>query len=202
MRLAMGMCALACLAGCAGTSFRPVSAKGDAKDTGIRYYESAPFLLVYSNGRGGITSEIKFLPDVTNKRSVDPFAVLAQNDTTLTFADGTLTQSKTVVDETGVPKAIVTALEKVASAAIAAANAPGDEPTEADFPLPRLYKIVITAEQVSLEGGKVIGADGKELHSIRAVISAQASLDAAAKAPDITETKPDAKPPATQETGK
>jgi hypothetical protein len=157
---------------CAGTTFRRIASESDDLTAdGIRYYESAPFLLVYTDGKGGLRSEIKFLPDTTTKRSVDPFAVLAQNESTLTFTNGVLSQSKTVIDETPVPKAIISALEKVAAAAIAAANAPGDPPTQTDLPLPRLYRILITKDAVTLEGGKVFSSEGVEIDTIRATIS-------------------------------
>lgn len=163
--------AIALLAACAGTVVKPVSTPAqDAATNGIRYYEAAPFLLVYSDGKGNVISQIKFLPDVTTKRSIDPFAFLAQNETTLTFTNGVLSQSKTVVDETVVPKAIVSALEKIAVAAMAAADAPLGF-NQVDVPLPRLYKIVITATDVVLEGGSAFSADGTKLDSIRAAIT-------------------------------
>lgn len=163
----------ALLAGCAGTTVRPVGDTAtEERAKGIRYYESAPFLLVYTDGKGGVVSQVIFLPDVTTKRSIDPFAVLAQNETTLTFTDGVLTQSKSVVDETVVPKAVVSALEKAATAAIgmAAADAP-DGFKEADLPLPRLYKIVISGDDISLEGSGAFTTDGRPLDTIHATIT-------------------------------
>lgn len=159
-------------AGCAGTVVRPISAAEDATADGIRYYESAPFLLVSTDGRGGIESRILYLPDVTAIRSVDPYATLAKNGTTLTFTNGVLSQSKTVIDETVVPSTIVTALETAAKAALAAANAPDQAGREVDLPLPQLYRIVIEANgAVSLRGGNAFAADGTPLQSLRATIS-------------------------------
>ncbi len=172
MRIAI-LLAAGLLAGCAGTTVLPASTKDqEASAKGIRYYESAPFLLVYSDGKGGVVSELKFLPDVTTKRSIEPFAYLAQNETTLTFTDGVLSQSKTVVDETVVPKSIVSALEKVATAAMGAAAADAPEGfQEADIPLPRLYKIVISGNDISLEGGDAFTTDGKPIATIHATIT-------------------------------
>ena len=167
----IGIVASLCLVNCAGTTVRPITADADSSADGIRYYEAAPFLLVYTDGKGGLVSELKFLPDTTSKRSVDPFAVLAQNSSTLTFTNGVLSQSKTVVDETTVPKAIVTALEKAAAAAMGAANAPGQPLIQTTLPLPRLYRIVITKIGVSLVGGKVFSADNIEINTIGATIN-------------------------------
>jgi hypothetical protein len=164
---------IALFAGCAGTTVKPAGTPDqDRTANGIRYYEAAPFLLVYTDGKGGAVSQLKFLPDVTTKRSIDPFAVLAQNETTLTFTNGVLSQSKTVVDETVVPKSIISALEKVATAAMsaAAADAPGGF-RQADLPLPRLYKIVISGNDISLEGGESYTVGGRKLATIRAVIT-------------------------------
>lgn len=170
MRIIAPIAIILFISGCAGTTYRPIA--DDNQDGGIRYYEQAPYLLISTNGKGGVTGQIKFIADVTAKRSINPFAILSQNESTLTFDNGVLTQGKSTVDETTVPRAIVTALEKVASAAMAAANAPGDEPQQIDIPLPRLYRIVITSTTVSLEGGKIVGADGEtELQTIRATIS-------------------------------
>lgn len=181
------------LAGCAGTTVRPAGTTAlDDKVNGIRYYESAPFLLVYTDGKGGVISELKFLPDVTTKRSVDPFAVLAQNETTLTFTNGVLSQSKTVVDETTVPKAVVSALEKVATAAMSAADAP-EGFRQADLPLPRLYKIVISGDDISLEGGEAFTTNGKSLATINATITSSSATPQTGGGDAKTETKDEKK---------
>lgn len=114
----------------------------DEDATGLRYYEGAHFLIVYSDGKGGLKSEVKFLPDLTKKRSIDPYAYFAKNETTLVFTNGILTQSKSVVDETILPKAAITALEKVATASISAFNLADGKPATY-LPLPKIYKIVI-----------------------------------------------------------
>jgi hypothetical protein len=48
------------VSGCAGYSAIPVNNnEQDAKSDGVRYYEVAPFLLVYSDGKGNLTSKIE-----------------------------------------------------------------------------------------------------------------------------------------------
>jgi hypothetical protein len=157
-------------AGCAGTNVSRISNPdygvggkySDDQADGIRYYESAPFLLVYSDGKGGVVSKLLFLPDLTRKRVIDPYATLSSNNSTLTFTNGVLTQGKTVVDETVFPKAVVGALEKVASAIVMGAfNAPGAPPT-AQLPPPQLFKIVLLPHgQARLLGGQTVDKDGK-----------------------------------------
>lgn len=140
----------ALLSSCAGTIVGRISNPAyqvdgrfsDTKAQGIRYYESAPFLLVYSDGKGGLVSKLLFLPDLTQKRTVDPYALLASNNTTLTFTTGVLTQGKTVVDETIVPKAVVGALEKAAGVALKAFNVAGGG-ASGNLPPPLLFKIIL-----------------------------------------------------------
>lgn len=169
---------IALLSGCAGTKVGQianpaykVSGKfSDAEAQGIRYYESAPFLLVYSDGKGGIVSKLLFLPDLTQKRTVDPYALLASNNTTLTFTNGVLTQGKTVVDETVVPKAVAGALEKAAGAALNAFNVAGGG-TSGKLPPPLLFKIIMKGGSARLAGGASVGSDGK-LRAIDVTVSA------------------------------
>src|SRR5687767_5295823 len=75
------------LVGCAGTTVRDVSDQtpdtteneADQDARGIRYYERAPFILVHSDGKGGLVSELLFIEDTTRKRAIRPYAVLSQN---------------------------------------------------------------------------------------------------------------------------
>lgn len=161
--------AIVLISGCAGTDVARVSdvtyhtagKYTDEQADGIRYYDTAPFLLVYSDGNGGLTSQLLFLPDLTQKRVIKPYAVLASNTSTLTFVNGVLTQGKAEVDETLVPKALVGALEKAATAALAGTlNAAGRTPT-AQLPPPQLFKIVIKGETAQLIGGPGVDMNGK-----------------------------------------
>lgn len=158
------------ITGCAGTNVSRISSPQygvggkytDDQADGIRYYESAPFLLVYSDGKGGVVSKLLFLPDLTRKRVIDPYAVLSSNNSTLTFTNGVLTQGKTVVDETVVPKAVVGALEKAATALLSGAfNAPGAPPS-AQLPPPQLFKVVLLPNGgAKLVGGQTVDKDGR-----------------------------------------
>jgi len=143
--------------GCAGLDVAPVS--DDKTDLGYRYYAQAPFLFVRSDGKGGLTSEIIFLPDTTQEMSAQPYAYLATNNTTLSFDKGTLTEANVVGDETVVPVALADALGKAASAAIAA-NAPAI--LTATAPVPYLFKIKVDGSKVELNGGPAFGTDGKQ----------------------------------------
>ena len=114
----------AMLAGCAGVSYTTITGPvEDAKARGFRYYDTSPYILVTTDNAGGLSSQIKYMPDTTKKRSARPYAFLAKNDTTLTFggegdAGLTLTQGTTNSDSTEVPNAVLTALADVAKQAI------------------------------------------------------------------------------------
>ncbi len=136
------------LAGCAGVSVVTVKESDaqnqcikaslrsicDEKATGFRYYEPAPFLFVHSDGAGGIAAEVVWLPDTTKKMSISPYAYLASNKTTLTFANGMLTEASTAVDETIIPNAVLSAIVTAGVKAIA-----GSEGSQ--VPVPYLFKI-------------------------------------------------------------
>ncbi|MEQ1515122.1 MAG: hypothetical protein ABL931_01380 [Usitatibacteraceae bacterium] len=159
------------LSSCAGVDFRSIpyttADTADKEANGFRYYDTSPFLLVYTDGKGGLTSSVLYLPDTTKLRTVHPFAYGAKNDTTLTFDNGRLAQSKSVVDETVIPKAVLSALEKVGTAMAKAANAKEAKP-EALIPTPYLFRIIYDGNKWELRGGFALGADGTEA-SIRYV---------------------------------
>ena len=119
----------------------------DAK--GFRYFEEAPFLFVHSDGKGGISTEIVWLPDTTRKMSIKPYAFLATNKVSLSFTNGMLTESSTTVDETVIPEAVLSA--------IATAVGKGLETTSAgaQLPLPYLFKITFdpNSGEATLLGG-------------------------------------------------
>lgn len=146
---------------------KPLSTVSDGVDDttvdGIRYYESSPYLLVYSDGKGGLVSKLIHLPDLTKKRVIQPFAYLAANNSTLTFTNGMLTQSKVVADETVVPKAVIGVLEQTALAALGGFNVAGapTPPSTPNHPPPYLFKVELSNGQAKLVGGPGIDADGK-----------------------------------------
>jgi len=143
------------LNGCAGITVEPITSPATEKSaTGFRYYENANFLFVHTNGKGGLTSEIITLPDTTREMSAHPYAVLASNNTTLSFTNGVLTEANAQVDTTAVVSASMDALAKFLSAAVAF-----DEIKAA--PPPYLYKIYISSDGVvTLTGGPPLNSDG------------------------------------------
>jgi len=160
------------LSACAGTTVSRIAHPGvpqtadqpadmnDDDASGIRYYESAPFLLVYSDGKGGLVSQLVYLPDLTQKRVINPYAYLAANNSTLTFDKGVLTQGKVIADETVVPKALIGVLQQSAAASIGRSfNAAGGAPSP-QLPPPQLFRIVLEKGQARLVGGPGLDSKG------------------------------------------
>jgi hypothetical protein len=101
---------LAC--GCATvTHERITSHTADERARGIRYYGTSPYLIAYSDGKGGMVTQVTFLPDPAKKMSAAPKAALADVGATMTFDRGVLTQSTENGDATAVPTAILKAVE-------------------------------------------------------------------------------------------
>lgn len=147
------------LSGCAGYT---VKNDQDALQ-GIRYYEPAPFLLVYSDGKGNLTSQIIMMPDLTQKRVIDLYAYAAKNKGTLDFENGVLTKSEMTIDSAAVPEALIGTIQTLGVAAIGAAfNAP-ESGTTRSIPAPYLFKIVVGVKDTTLVGGQGVGLDGKPL---------------------------------------
>lgn len=150
--------AAAIAAGCAGITAKPVPDADADTTSGFRYYDTSPFLLMYTDGKGGLTSKLMYLPDTTKLRSIAPYNVLANNTTTLKFDHGRLLGAKAVVDEAAIPSAIVASLEKIAVAAlkVAALNASPEQ----GIPAPYLFRIVKTSTGWDLKGGQPLDANG------------------------------------------
>jgi hypothetical protein len=139
------------VSGCAGITPEKVTKNNDSDLSGFRYYETSPFLFIHSDGKGGVTSDIIYLPDETKKRSIHPYAYLASNDVTLKFTNGALNEASTNVDETVVPNAVLTALTTVASKLFIASPPKG---SDGKVPAPYLYKITMGKDgQITLRGG-------------------------------------------------
>lgn len=170
------------VSGCAGFKAGPVlDDTNDSEADGIRYYETAPFLLVYSDGKGNLTSQIIMMPDTSKKMVIDLHAIAAKNESTLTFQDGMLTSSKFVVDSTVVPAKLIDTIQTLGTAAISSAfNAPQSGSTR-QVPSPYLFKIVIDPEGTKLVGGAALGLDGKPL-VINVSVTKEASTDSEPKA--------------------
>lgn len=143
------------LSACAGIdSYSIRDNQADERDEGFRYYETSPFLLVYADGKGGLESKLLYLPDTTKKRSIKPYNFASTNDTTLKFDKGRLVQAKAVVDETIIPAAIISSLEKVATANIKAGNGGAE-----GIPSPYLFRIVGDGKGGwALKGGQAMTA--------------------------------------------
>jgi len=182
--------ALFLLCGCAGFSVQDDSDDLD----GIRFYEPAPFLLVYSDGKGNLTSQIIMMPDTTRKRVIDLHAFAAKNNTTLTFNKGVLGSSQFVVDSTALPSTLLTSIKALGTAAISAAfNAP-DSGTTRQIPAPYLFKIVVDKDGTRLVGGQGAGPNN-ELVVLYVSVTKEATTKPAATAPAVI-TTPAASTPA------
>ena len=134
MRKLIGLSALGIFfAGCAGLD---AHAPGDGDTVkGFRYFDTAPFLLVYTDGKGGVISKLMYLPDTTRLRTIHPYAYGAKNEVTLKFDKGRLTQAASTVDETVIPMSVISGLEKIAVARLNA-SAP-----RRGIPAPYLFRI-------------------------------------------------------------
>ncbi|MDR7208820.1 hypothetical protein [Flavobacterium piscis] len=141
---------LCLLSSCAGITHNEVT--DESKNKGFRYYNSSPYLLAYSNGKGGVTTQIIFLADPQKKMSAAPYNFLASIQATMEFEKGIYKNGKTTADGTVVLSSIAKAVETVAPLILAALNAP--ELTEREVPAPYLYKIVIDGDKVNFIGGQ------------------------------------------------
>mgnify|MGYP000549847843 CR=1 FL=1 len=169
------------LSGCAGFSVQDDNDKPEVD--GIRYYEPAPFLLIYSDGKGNLTSQIIMMPDTQKKRVIDMHAFAAKNNTTLSFNKGVLESSKFVVDSTALPSTLITSIKSLGTAAISAAfNAPESGITR-QIPAPYLYKIVIGKDGTKLVGGQGTGPKNEQI-----VLYVGVTKEATTKAAAVTKT--------------
>lgn len=166
MNASMGIAAAAAaatalLSACAGYTVKPVADDAeDAQVDGIRYYEVAPYLLVYGDGKGGITSRIEMMPDLSRKRAIDLHAFASKNDTTLTFVNGMLASSKFIVDDTVIPAAIVDTIKTLGVTAVTNAMNDPNTGNVRQIPPPYLFKIVIDRDGTRLVGGPAKNAKG------------------------------------------
>lgn len=136
------------LAGCAAS----VTHQRENSDSdGIRYYMNAPYLIVYSNGRGGLQWQIRYLPDQTKVMTAKPHVFGARLEMTMNFQNGVLATSSVSGDSAGVPKAVIAAVQNVLPLL---AKAAAGTPTTPGFPAPSLYKIVVNGDNVTFIGAK------------------------------------------------
>lgn len=151
------------LVGCAGVSAveidDAVPGRRDSDVRGIRYYLPAPHILVYSNGPGRLTAQLYYLPDTTRVMSVDPYSVLAANNSELKFQNGMLVSGSSVADSTVIPAAALDALKAMALATVDAALESEEEQANGvgqvrSLPPPYLFRIVVDADGTWLIGGE------------------------------------------------
>lgn len=119
-----------------------------ADSTGIRYYENSPYLIVYSDGKGGLRWQIRYLPDQSRIMTVSPTIRGGRTEMTLNFQNGVLSTLSVVGDSTELPKAVIAAVQS-AIPLLAAAG-----PKVDGFPAPYLYKIVVSGETLTFLGGQ------------------------------------------------
>jgi hypothetical protein len=127
---------------------KKINEENDRKAVGIRYYEASPYLLVYSDGKGGIVWKIYYLPDQTRKMTADPYNYIAKVTANMTFSHGVLSDSTTESDSTAVPKAIMAAVEKLLPLVLA-----DTAPASRKVLPPSLYKIIVKGDGITLAGG-------------------------------------------------
>lgn len=158
----------AMIIGCAGLIVKPVPKKDTGEydeETvyGFRYYQPSPYLLVYTDNQGGLVTKIIFLLDQKKKMSVRPYNWMATSQTTLEFKNGMLAGAKNVVDETVIPKAVLTSFEKAVSAAVSAAAIKPSDALVNRIPSPYLFKILEESGNYVLKGGPANDGHGQPL---------------------------------------
>ena len=138
---------LALSSGCAGISVRRVDQDNETVK-GIRFYQSAPYLLIVTDNKGGVTTQVLYLPDTNRLMSAYLYNKVATSDSTLKFKNGVLTSAVAEVDTAVVPKAILNA---IATAAAAAFNQAGGAQAKL-APGPYLYRIKVEGNSATLIG--------------------------------------------------
>lgn len=138
------------LCSCSFVSYKKVDATDDSE--GFRYYHSSPYFLVYSNGKGGIVTQIIYIADPYKKVSARPRMFLSNMQTSMEFDKGVYKSSKNTYDASVVPSAILKAVQTIAPALLAALNDPVKD--SRSIPAPYLYKIVINGTTVEFIGGQ------------------------------------------------
>jgi hypothetical protein len=152
---------VACL-GCAGQDSRPIQTlEEDRRATGFRYYESSPYILVYSDGKS-LKSDLIYLPDRNRKMSIEFFDFLSTNTAKLTFSNGVLTSSDVESDSTIIPKAVVEAAKQAAVAAAKGGAFSTVDKNVFKVPPPYLFKFIVHGAKTKLVAGSYVSG-GKPL---------------------------------------
>ena len=152
---------LAVSPGCTHITHQPVpfgDMTADREARGIRYYRSSLYLLVHSDGHGGVVSRIIELPDVTQKMSAETGGILGSADWTLALRDGALTDTREELHNDVVARALLDAAGGVIqSAAKAMYRRSGSGALEHALPPPSLFKILVHGDEIEF-----VGAEGDE----------------------------------------
>jgi len=138
---------LTCSAGCTATVTHQ---RETASATGLRYYENAPYLIIYSDGKGGLKWQIRYLPDQSRVMTATPTIWGGRTEMTLYFQNGVLASASILGDTTEIPKAVIAAVQSALPLLAAAA----EQPAQPGFPPPYLYKLVVKDDQLTFIGGK------------------------------------------------
>jgi len=142
--------------------------QAEKQNKGIRYYENAPYILVYSD-QGHYNSSILWLPDTTSISSATPTEFLASNKLKMSFTNGVLTSAQTIGDSTKIPSAFISVAKDLALAAAkasAAANTIGSAPTPLDVNEPKVYLYRIDIDK---NGKPVLYGDSKAITLVKKV---------------------------------
>ncbi len=135
------------IVGCSATVTHQMAT--DETGSGIRYYDSAPFLIIYSDGIGGLKWQIRYLPDQTRIMTATPSVIGGHTEMTLYFQNGMLGSVSTVGDTTEVPKALIGAVQSALPFLVGAAETP--KPPEG-FPAPYIYKLIVNNDKITFIG--------------------------------------------------
>lgn len=132
------------LGGCAGVSHVPIpDERADRRSQGIRYYRHSLYLLVHSDGMGGLKTVWKFLPDPNKKMSICTYNCVAKLESTFKFDEaGVLTSSMEHPDSSAVPAAVIQAAAAALPAILKFAKGAADDPDAHKVPAPQIFKVV------------------------------------------------------------
>lgn len=137
------------LLGCAGVNVDRYDVHDEAdvvaerEADGVRYYEEAPFLLLYP-APGGYRMELHYLPDTSVIHVARPYELLVPSNSALVFENGVLTGAHSRLPR----QALVAAKDALAEGARQAAAATGDQATVRLF---RVHGVVEDGQLVRFE---------------------------------------------------
>ncbi len=154
MRIAALATCWAIIPSCSSVEHTRLSSEDDVGANGIRYYGSSLYLLLYSDGKGGIVTELHEYPDQTKLMEAKPKYIAASSNMTLECSNGMLTKTVETGDGTAVPVAVLKAIETVADKTLSALSEAGDTKERHSLPPPYLYKIVADQDGVQFLGGQ------------------------------------------------